>query len=99
MASSFPADPSCAARSARVSRPPANTRTAHDVTLWPLQIFEAEYLSSASAVANLGVPSRPGLKAGLRLRLRSTAGLQFSHLALDSLAVFLRGRRGRRPGV
>lgn len=65
--------------------------TAHDVTLWPVQIFEAEYLSSASAVANLGVSSRPGLKAGLRLRLRSTAGLQFSHLALDSLTVFLRG--------
>jgi type VI secretion system protein ImpG len=65
--------------------------TAHEVTLWPLQLIEAEYLSSASAVANLGVPSRSGLKAGIRLRLRSTAGLQFSHLALDSLVVFLRG--------
>jgi type VI secretion system protein ImpG len=65
--------------------------TAHDVTLWPLQLCEAEYLASASAVANLGVPSRPGLKAGLRLRLRSTAGLHFNHLALDRLALFLRG--------
>ena len=65
--------------------------TAHDVTLWPLQIFDAEYLSSASAVANLGVPGRPGLKAGLRLRLRSTAGLQFSHLAIDELVFYLRG--------
>ena len=65
--------------------------TAHEVTLWPLQLFEAEYLASASAVANLGVPGRPGLKAGLRLRLRSTAGLHFNHLALDRLAVFLRG--------
>jgi type VI secretion system protein ImpG len=66
-------------------------RTAHDVTLWPLQVSEAEYLAGAGAVANLGVSSRPGLKAGLRLRLRSTAGLQFSHLALDRLAFFLRG--------
>jgi type VI secretion system protein ImpG len=65
--------------------------TAHEVTLWPLQLSEAEYLSSASAVANLGMPGRPGLKAGLRLRLRSTAGLQFSHLALNRLALFLRG--------
>ncbi len=65
--------------------------TAHEVTLWPLQLFEAEYLASASAVANLGIPGRPGLKAGLRLRLRSTAGLHFNHLALDRLAVFLRG--------
>jgi type VI secretion system protein ImpG len=65
--------------------------TAHDVTLWPVQLHEAEYLASASAVANLGVASRPGLKAGLRLRLRCTAGLQFNHLALDRLAIFLRG--------
>ena len=65
--------------------------TAQDVTLWPLQFVEAEYLASASAVANLGVSSRPGLKAGLRLRLRSTAGLQFNHLAVDKLVIFLRG--------
>jgi len=65
--------------------------TAQDVTLWPLQLVEAEYLASASAVANLGVSSRPGLKAGLRLRLRSTAGLQFNHLAVDKLVIFLRG--------
>ena len=65
--------------------------TAHDVTLWPLQLFDAEYLSSASAVANLGIPGRPGMKAGLRLRLRSTAGLQFSHLAIDELVFYLRG--------
>jgi type VI secretion system protein ImpG len=64
-------------------------RTAHDVTLWPLELVDAEYLANASAVANLGVPSRPDLKAGLRLRLRSTAGLPFSQLALDRLPVFL----------
>jgi type VI secretion system protein ImpG len=66
-------------------------RTAHEVTLWPLQLYEAEYLAGASAVANLGVAGRPGLKAGLRLRLRTTAGLQFNHLDLDRLTIFLRG--------
>lgn len=65
--------------------------TAHDVTLWPLQLYDAEYLSSASAVANLGVHGQPGLKAGLRLRMRSTAGLHFSHLHIDTLAIYLRG--------
>lgn len=65
--------------------------TAHEVTLWPLQLIRAEYLSGASAVANLGIPKRKGVKAGLRLRLRSTAGLQFSHLPLDRLSFFLRG--------
>lgn len=65
--------------------------TAHEVTLWPVQLIDAEYLSSASAVANLGIPGRPRLKAGLRLRLQSTTGLQFSHLPLDKLSVYLRG--------
>lgn len=66
-------------------------RTAQEVTLWPLELAEAEYLSGASAVANRGVPSRPGLKAGLRLRLRATAGLKFNQIALNSLPIFLRG--------
>lgn len=66
-------------------------RTAHEVTLWPLQLVEASYLVNASAVANLGIPSRPALKAGLRLRFRTTAGLQCHHLALDKLSLFLRG--------
>ena len=66
-------------------------RTAHDVTLWPLQIADAEYLVNASAVANVGVTSDSGFKAGLRLRLHSTGGLQFNHLGIDRLAFFLRG--------
>jgi type VI secretion system protein ImpG len=65
--------------------------TAHEVTLWPLQLTKAEYLAGASAVANLGIRKQNGVKAGLRLRLRSTAGLQFNHLDLDRLAIFLRG--------
>jgi type VI secretion system protein ImpG len=65
--------------------------TAHELTLWPLQLAEAEYLASAGAVANLGLPKQSGLKAGLRLRLQSTAGLNFNHLALDRLTFFLRG--------
>lgn len=66
-------------------------RTAHDLTLWPIELIEAKYLDSASGVANLGVPGREGVKAGLRLRLRSTAGLLFNQLPLESLPLFLRG--------
>jgi type VI secretion system protein ImpG len=65
--------------------------TAHEVTLWPLQLTQAEYLPSASAVANLGIPKKRDVKAGLHLRLHCTAGLQFNHLELDRLALFLRG--------
>ncbi|NOQ35141.1 MAG: type VI secretion system baseplate subunit TssF [Methylococcaceae bacterium] len=66
-------------------------RTAHDVTLWPLEITEAEYLSGAGAVANLDVPSLSGLKAGIRLRMRTTAGLKFNEISLDKLPIYLRG--------
>lgn len=66
-------------------------RTAHNVDLWPIEIIQAEYLPSLGAVANLGVPSLAGLKAGMRLRLKTTAGLKFNELSLDSLPVYLRG--------
>ena len=66
-------------------------RTAHDTTLWPVEIVAAEYLANPSAVANLGAPSLKDLKAGIRLRLRATSGLKFNQLALDKLTLFLRG--------
>jgi type VI secretion system protein ImpG len=66
-------------------------RTAHDLTLWPLEITEAEYLSGASTVVNSGAPSLTGLKAGVRLRLKTTAGLKFNQLSLDNLPIYLRG--------
>jgi type VI secretion system protein ImpG len=66
-------------------------RTAHDLTLWPIELTEAQYLMGAGAVANIGVPSLPGLKAGIRLRLKTTAGLKFNQLSLDNLPLYLRG--------
>ena len=66
-------------------------RTAHAVTLWPLEIKEAEYFRFSGAAASLGVPALPGVKAGLRLRLRTTGGLRFDQTALDRLVLHLRG--------
>ncbi len=66
-------------------------RTAHAVSLWPLEIVEAEYLAGAGAVTHWGAPNRKGLKAGIRIRLRTTAGLKFNQITLDELQFFLRG--------
>jgi type VI secretion system protein ImpG len=66
-------------------------RTAHDLTLWPIELTEAEYLNGIGAVANLGVPSLSGLKAGIRLRLKTTAGLNFNQIKLNNLPLYLRG--------
>lgn len=64
-------------------------RTAHEVTLWPIQIEQVEYVTSA-----LDVPGIEGIKAGLRIRLRATAGQVFQNIKLDRLPIYLHGPDG-----
>jgi len=78
-------------RMAKDVQTPCEYRTAHDVTLWPLEIAEAGYLSSTAAIAALGIPNPGRVKAVIRLRLRTTAGLTVNKIALDQLVVCLRG--------
>lgn len=70
---------------------PCEFRTAHDVTLWPLQVIEAEYVTNSMALPKTNDPHLPTPKAGFRLRLQTTAGLTFDQLSLDHLPVYLRG--------
>jgi type VI secretion system protein ImpG len=70
-------------------------RTGHPVTLWPLRLARAEYISRDVASMQLPTELRRG-EAFLRLRFQTTAGLKVSQLALQSLPLFLRGR-GERP--
>ncbi len=64
-------------------------RTAHEVTLWPIEIEHAEYTGYAGDLGDAKLPGRA--RGTLRLKLRATAGLNFSDLALDDLTLFLRG--------
>jgi type VI secretion system protein ImpG len=64
-------------------------RTAHDTTLWPLEITSAEYTSFLGDLGNLRIPVKA--KAAVRLRLHTSAGLAFNQIALDTLPIFLRG--------
>lgn len=70
---------------------PCEFRTSHEVTLWPLEITEAEYVTNTLALPKINEPHLPKAKAGFRLRLRCTAGLTFDQLPLDQLPVYLRG--------
>lgn len=63
-------------------------RTAHDLTLWPLEIVEAEYIPNASS---LPPHKAEKVKAGIRLRLKITGSNTFDLLPLDRLTIFLRG--------
>jgi type VI secretion system protein ImpG len=69
-------------------------RTAHETTLWPLELAQAEYFNRDTA--NISLPPRyQKARAGIRLQLETTAGLKFSELAIDDLVLHLRGG-GRR---
>jgi type VI secretion system protein ImpG len=60
-------------------------RTAQEVTLWPLTVSEAKYLSGAGAL---------GSKAAIRLRLTGAGGLPLRTLPLDRLDFYLNATPG-----
>jgi type VI secretion system protein ImpG len=64
-------------------------RTAHDLTLWPIRVEEAQY--HTQDLATLEIPRTRGAKAGIRIRIRCTADLIFSQLKLQGLTFHLRG--------
>jgi type VI secretion system protein ImpG len=66
-------------------------RTAHALTLWPLELTQAEYFTHASDLPIASLPELRRYRAGLRLRLRTTAGLDFSRLSLQDLRLHFSG--------
>ena len=67
-------------------------RTAHDVTLWPIEIASASYFSFAPDLPLNALPIAQRIKGGVRIRLKTTAGLKFAQIALDRLCFYLAGR-------
>ncbi|MEJ2375595.1 MAG: type VI secretion system baseplate subunit TssF [Pseudolabrys sp.] len=66
-------------------------RTAHDVTLWPMELVSAKYFSFAPDLPLTALPVAQKIKGGVRLRLKATAGLIFNNLKLDSLQLYFGG--------
>ena len=67
-------------------------RTAQDVTLWPLQVVSASYFTFAPDLPLNKLRLPQPVKGGVRIRLKTTAGVKFSQMALDSLPIYLSGR-------
>jgi type VI secretion system protein ImpG len=65
-------------------------RTAHDVTLWPIEIREAEYRTFLGALDEIPAADLGKAKAIFRLVLRTTAGQSFAELPIDRLPIFAR---------
>jgi len=71
---------------------PCEFRTAHDVTLWPLELAEARYFAGREPVEALDLPEFAKVKAGIRLRLRTTLpDLTIAQLPLQRLPLYLHG--------
>jgi len=69
-------------------------RTAHDVTLWPIELVGAKYFTYTGEIGGVEISRLGSIRAGLRLRLRSTAGLSFGEISMDRLPLYLRGSDG-----
>ncbi|MEM1436263.1 MAG: type VI secretion system baseplate subunit TssF [Pseudomonadota bacterium] len=67
-------------------------RTGHALTLWPLELSEARYFGSAGALGTVKVDRLAGVRAGVRISLRATAGLAFDELSMDTLTLYLHGQ-------
>lgn len=64
-------------------------RTAHAVTLWPLEIVSAQYFTYAPDLPLARLQPAQAMKGGLRIKLRAGGGLTFAQLRMDTLAFYL----------
>ncbi len=67
-------------------------RTAADLTLWPVEVTEAEYIPTRGGLVAAGVSRDVPARAGIRLRLRQTEGSKIAELPLDALSIHLSGQ-------
>ncbi len=70
-------------------------RTAADVTMWPIQITEAEYFDGRGELVAAGVARNTPARAGIRLRLSRTDNEPISDLEMDNLVLYLDRQGGK----
>lgn len=66
-------------------------RTAHALKLWPLELTRAQYFTYAPDLPLARLGDERHIRGGLRITLRTTAGLNFEQLALDELTLHFSG--------
>ena len=71
-------------------------RTSQDVTLYPIDISAADYLSNRAALARLGIQPGRDVMAGVRIEVNTRGGVEVGDLTLDALPLYL-GGTGRNP--
>jgi type VI secretion system protein ImpG len=69
-------------------------RSAHEVTLWPIELTSASYFAFAPDLPLNALPIGPRIKGGVRIRLKSANGIPFSRMPIDRLPIYLAGADG-----
>lgn len=75
---------------AKGERTASEFRTAHALTLWPLAVAEARYLSGSGSLSSLGLPPAAQAKAAIRLRLQSAPGAPLREMPIDALDLHIK---------
>ncbi|MEO7034534.1 MAG: type VI secretion system baseplate subunit TssF [Polyangiaceae bacterium] len=70
---------------------PCVYRTAHDVTLWPLEIVGISHSAFLGDIGDVQLVNRRPIRGAVRLKLRTTDGTPMKQLSLDRLPLFIRG--------
>jgi type VI secretion system protein ImpG len=70
---------------------PCSYRTAHDVSLWPLEIASVSHSSFVGDIGDVHLVNRRPVRGAVRLKLRTVDGSPMKQLSLDRLPVFVRG--------
>ncbi|MFO1330013.1 MAG: type VI secretion system baseplate subunit TssF [Rubrivivax sp.] len=63
-------------------------RTGQDLELWPLELASVSYFAHAANLPLARLPEWRKYGGGLRIRLRATAGLDFSRIQLQDLRLY-----------
>jgi type VI secretion system protein ImpG len=70
---------------------PCVYRTAHDVSLWPVEIASISHSAFVGDIGDVGLENRRPVRGAVRLRLRTVDGTPMKQLSLDRLPIFIRG--------
>ena len=66
-------------------------RTAADLRVWPVSVKRAQYFTYAPDLPLNRHPQAREIRGGLRIVLRTTAGLRFDQIAMDELVIHFGG--------
>lgn len=72
-------------------RTPVIFQTGQEVTLWPIALKSAEYISSRAGAAPFAARAGVRANAALSLRLEATGGLDLTQVEADHLDIYLQG--------